>query len=475
MSPRRLSGSLLLIMGAATAWYSLRQASGSLGPYMPWEAVGLAGAAVVASVGVVFVLPRRPRDADTPMRVIAWWWVPIALLGIASSAWATASALTAVAEAAPNAADRATLRLDALKTALTVGAGVAGAAAILLGLRRQWLSEHAQRHFVFDSTERRVTDLYTKAADQLGHKSAAVRLAGLYALERVAQTHRQQRQTILDVLCAYLRMNNETGPQEREVRRTAQRIITEHLVWPTWVSEQPASFWAASDLDLRGADLRGFSLENCRLRRADFSGATLHDCFIVRSKFAGVPWGTSGPTGVGGAYFGGATFEGPAVFEDVQFEGDVSFSKAVFKGTAYIGGLECKGEASFRRATFFDHSSFEGSEFRRGPDFVACRFANDVSFAAGPIYAVGTIFGGPDFTDCEFYGGVDFRGSSFRPHDRSEEPIEESVLTASLAEVRIMPASNKTRNWPSGWVESDSAGEGGFKSLHNVKDAPANT
>lgn len=475
MSPRRLSGGLLLVVGAATAWYSLRQASGSLGPYMPWEAVGLAVAAVAASIGVVCVLPRPPRDADTPMRVIAWWWVPVALLGIASSAWATASALTTVAEAAPNAADRAALRLDALKTALTVGAGVAGAAAILLGLRRQWLSEHAQRHLVFDSTERRVTDLYTKAADQLGHDSAAVRLAGLYALERVAQTHKQHRQTILDVLCAYLRMNIETEPQEREVRRTAQRIITEHLVWPTWVNEQPASFWASSDLDLRGAELRGLSLENCRLRRADFSHATLHDCFIVRSSFTGIPWGTSGPTGVGGAYFRGATFEGRTVFEDVQFEGDVSFAEAVFKGTAYIGGLECNGEASFRRATFFDYSSFEGSKFRRGPDFVACRFIEDVSFAAGPTYVAGTTFGGPDFTDCEFYGAVDFRGSSFRPDGRSEEPQGEDVLTGSLAEVRIMPASSKARNWPSGWVESESTEERGFKSLHRVNDAPAST
>lgn len=475
MSPRRLSGVLLLIAGAATAWYSLQQASGALGPYMPWEAVGLAVAAVIAWIGVVCILPRRPRDADTPIRVIAWWWVPVALLGIATSAWATASTLIAVADAAPDAADRAALRLDALKTALTVGAGVAGTAAILLGLRRQWLSEHAQRHLVFDSTERRITDLYTKAADQLGHDSAAVRLAGLYALERVAQTHRQHRQTILDVLCAYLRMNNETSPQEGEVRRTAQRIITEHLVWPTWVTEQPVSFWASSDLDLRGADLRGFSLDNCRLRRADFSDATLHDCFIVRSSFTGIPWGTSGPTGVGGAYFEGATFEGRAVFEDVQFEGDVSFAEAVFKGTAYIGGLKCHGEASFRRATFFGHSSFEGSQFRRGPDLVACRFADDVSFAAGPIYAAGTIFGRPDFTDCEFYGGVDFWGSSFRPDDRSEEPLGKDLLIASLAEVRIMPASNKVRRWPSGWVESESTEERGFKSLHRVNDAPTNT
>jgi hypothetical protein len=52
----------------------------------------------------------------------------------------------------------------------------------------------------------RVTDLYTKAADQLGSEKAPVRLAGMYALERLAQSTPEQRQTIVNVLCAYLRM-----------------------------------------------------------------------------------------------------------------------------------------------------------------------------------------------------------------------------------------------------------------------------
>ncbi|WP_031171361.1 hypothetical protein [Streptosporangium roseum] len=48
--------------------------------------------------------------------------------------------------------------------------------------------------------------MYTKAAEQLGHAGAAVRLAGLYALERLAQDNPGHRQTIVNVICAYLRM-----------------------------------------------------------------------------------------------------------------------------------------------------------------------------------------------------------------------------------------------------------------------------
>jgi hypothetical protein len=57
-----------------------------------------------------------------------------------------------------------------------------------------------------DATERRITELYTKAADQLGSDQAPVRLASLYALERQAHSTVEHRQTILDVIWAYLRM-----------------------------------------------------------------------------------------------------------------------------------------------------------------------------------------------------------------------------------------------------------------------------
>ncbi len=254
------------------------------------------------------------------------------------------------------------------------------------------------------------------------------------------------------------------------MRLTGQRIITAHLVWPEWVKEQPPTFWPSADLDLHGAELHAFSLENCRLRRADLSSSTLRDCSILRTTFAGVPWGTSGPTGVGGVYFRGATFEGDAVFEDVDFHGDVSFEGAVFTNAAYLGGVTCSGEASFRRATFFEQSSFEGSHFRRGPDFSACKFADDVSFSAGAIYAEGATLSEPDFTDCEFYGAVDFSGASFHLTDSPGSQARNERHMPNLAAVRIVPRPDKQRSWPTGWTERASAGEGGFHSLQRAND-----
>ena len=91
-----------------------------------------------------------------------------------------------------------------VSTALTAAAGTGGAAALLLAFRRQRHTEHASletRHAAVadraqreaqardateDARERRVTELYGRALDQLGSERAPVRLGGLYALERLA-------------------------------------------------------------------------------------------------------------------------------------------------------------------------------------------------------------------------------------------------------------------------------------------------
>jgi hypothetical protein len=83
--------------------------------------------------------------------------------------------------------DRA--RLDAIRTVGTIVLGAGGAIALLLAARRQQTAErdlaHKERiqlHAEQDATERRITELYLKAADQLGSDKAPVRLAALRAL-----------------------------------------------------------------------------------------------------------------------------------------------------------------------------------------------------------------------------------------------------------------------------------------------------
>ncbi|WP_331739760.1 hypothetical protein OG613_44460 (plasmid) [Streptomyces sp. NBC_00015] len=146
------------------------------------------------------------------VRPISWWWAALAGLLVAVSVAVTVWVMLKQTQPLTG-AERASARIPAIRTSLTVGAGTGGAAALLLALRRQWLSEHthirqeaADAVSEFDATERRITELYTAASGQLGSDNASVRLAGLYALERLAHDHARHRQTIVDVFCAYLRM-----------------------------------------------------------------------------------------------------------------------------------------------------------------------------------------------------------------------------------------------------------------------------
>lgn len=133
-----------------------------------------------------------------------------------------------------------------------------------------------------------ITELYTHAVDQLGAKDAPVRLGGLYALERLAQNNPTQRQTIVNVICAYLRMPytppddhppGEDAPeeaysryeqrrQELQVRLTAQRILEAHLR-----PKEAAVFWADIDLDMTEAHLHQLNLSTCHIHQAQFDGA----------------------------------------------------------------------------------------------------------------------------------------------------------------------------------------------------------
>ncbi|MEU3626784.1 pentapeptide repeat-containing protein [Amycolatopsis coloradensis] len=251
-------------------------------------------------------------------------------------------------------------RLDAIRTAGTLVVGAGGAAALLLAALRQRtagleLAEKTRAASIteHDATERRVTELYTKAAEQLGAGKAPVRLAGLYALERLAQNHPDQRQTIVNVFCAYLRMpytpTDETPTddtsaevvdrhqeriQEREVRLTAQRVLAHHLLrFGTNPDNQVTTFWAEIDLDLAGATLIDLDLSRTTIRHARFG----------KARFSGT------------ARFDNARFNGIAEFDEARFSGDAVFRRARFNGTTRFGGVR-----------FNSNARFGGAQFRRG-------------------------------------------------------------------------------------------------------------
>ncbi|WP_197523449.1 pentapeptide repeat-containing protein [Actinokineospora pegani] len=307
-----------------------------------------------------------------------------------------------------------TARLDALRTGLSFGLGGGGLFALYLAWRRQHSTEVGLRQKERDqedvarayelqredSLAKRITELYTKAVEQLGSDKAPVRLGGLYALERLAQDHAEQRQTIVNVLCAYLRMpftlpsaaegtEHRESVQEREVRITAQRILSHHLVPGHNLDKPNATFWSDIDLDLTRAILIDFSLSRCRVREAQFSGAT----FTGGAEFTLT-------TFTGDAGFEDATFTDYAGFGHATFTGDVEFMKVAFTGFTDFGEATFTGFTRFALASFTGNAEFEGATFAARTCFDEAAFTGEARFSGV------TFTGDAQFDETKFRQGV---------------------------------------------------------------------
>ena len=372
------------------------------------------------------------------VRAIAAWSALVVLAGVGVAVWLLLAYTDGDAEG-----NR--LQLDAIRTAGTIVVGTGGAAALLLAARRQRSAEIALRQKDRDQADvarayalqervvaedrehrarvaaateadaeaRRITDLYTKAVEQLGSDKAPVRLGGFYALERLAQDNPGQRQTIVNVVSAYLRMpSEEAGGQEREVRLTAQRLLGTHLR-----ADAGESFWSGIDLDLTGAALADFDLSRGEVRSATFAGAS----FTGTTRFTGARFGAAvsfagaafaGPadfteaTFAGGDSFAGTRFGDEAVFDAAHFT-DMLFDEAFFAQAAMFTGAGCTGNASFRKAEFRDASYFRHTEFGGVVLFQGTRFTGPASFS-GARFADASSFRYARFGDHASFRQVEF-------------------------------------------------------------------
>ncbi|RJL34606.1 pentapeptide repeat-containing protein [Bailinhaonella thermotolerans] len=334
--------------------------------------------------------------------------------------------------------------IDIIKLSFAAVAGIGGVIALVLGYRRQKVFEAAERR-AEGAEQREATKLFnerfTIASDKLGHESPAVVLAGVHALARLADDAPTGglRQTVIDVLCAYLRMpytpppgNDATTYQRlayagyREVRHTIIRLISARLREGVPIS------WQGHDFDLTGVVFDGgdfsdaiFSGGEVSFRDAVFRSGRIH---FERSAFLGCT-----------ADFKGASFEGAQVdFRGSQFRdclldlhgarfsaGEVCFDQCVFLG-GEMHANECVfsgAEVGFNQAIFSaDAISFYGAEFSAGKvGFWGTLFAGRSGFRYARFTGAHVTFynaqfssGEVDFEAARFLSGlVGFRGAEF--------------------------------------------------------------
>lgn len=377
---------------------------------------------------------RGKQATMPPIRPISIWVVVAGLIAAAVCTWLTIEfLLDAIVHA--DAAERPGLRIDAIRTGVTIGIGAGGAVTLLLAARRQWLGERSQAHTEEDAVERRITELYTRAIDQIGSKNAAVRLGGAYALERLAKQHVGIRQSIVNVLCGYLRMsfpvdrmnldkidaakpeedNYLSVDEERHVRLAVQNVLFNNLR----NGDEEGQTWPDIDLYLRGAHLEGVDFSGCRVRSLDMS-----DCRLVgQSKFDRLRVEQN-------ASFDGARFRESATFWDAIFSGVATFRAVRFEGYAVFIRTEFFDDANFDGASFSEYCWFSKSRFRSGATFSETEFCGTVDFDEaifsarmvyldkvkwrGPVYFGEACFEGiVHIIHCEFADTCNFSKTSF--------------------------------------------------------------
>jgi uncharacterized protein YjbI with pentapeptide repeats len=217
-----------------------------------------------------------------------------------------------------NGKELVTARFDALKVGLSIGVASGGVFALYLAWRRQQsteiglrqkdqdqadvaraylLQERIAETTKADAADRRVTEQYSKSVEQLGSDKAAVRLGGLYALERLGQSIPALQENIGNLLCAYLRMPHllpEELPsepnrdqrdlhnqltQEQEVRQTALDILIRHNN-----PNQHGQHWHELRIRLQRANLSNAILADAYLTGANLTGANLTGTNLARAN-----------------------------------------------------------------------------------------------------------------------------------------------------------------------------------------------
>lgn len=248
---------------------------------------------------------------------------------------------------------------DALKTGGLGG----GAAVALYGL---WLNDRRRRtEEQRQEVERsRIShERFARAVELLGNDADQVRVGALHALAGLAQGTPSYTQTVLDVLCSYLRRpfdhpwyrnagdqdrehpvlrqrswtqplaSDPEADRERQVRLTAQRLIRELL---------PV---AGNDAPLYSLDLSGATVEYF-----DLSGLRVGGILARQAVFLGI------------TRLYGVEFHGNAMFSGARFHGRVRLDGTVFAAGASLLGVGIDGSADLTGASFHGFADLRATD-----------------------------------------------------------------------------------------------------------------
>ena len=170
-------------------------------------------------------------------------------------------------------------------------AQILGGVGLLYGLYLGWRRVRAVE-------EGQITERFTQAIAQLGDDKMAIRLGGIYALERIAKDSEKDHGPIMEVLTAYVREN--APRQEQDPQNCAKKPPTDIQAILTVIGRRKTTdikrlddFLDLTNTHLAGitlykADLSGANLSRARLHGVNLSGAGLHGINLSGALLIGV-------------------------------------------------------------------------------------------------------------------------------------------------------------------------------------------
>jgi uncharacterized protein YjbI with pentapeptide repeats len=203
-----------------------------------------------------------------------------------------------------------------------------------------------------------------------------VRVGAMHALAGLSRSRPEYTQTVLDVLCAYLRRpfdhahyarlrgaegvsESADADRERQVRLTAQRLIGELL--PETGNGRGPTY----NLDLTGAALEYFDISERVVGQLTARSANLYEANAFRGmEVYGDAWFTAAHSW-GKFIAQETTFHKRAWFSNFEADQLVDFKQAKFDGVAKIAQSRFDGKVILRGSRFaqpidLNHSSFLG-------------------------------------------------------------------------------------------------------------------
>nr|WP_229813248.1 hypothetical protein [Lentzea flava] len=240
---------------------------------------------------------------------------------------------------------------EAIKTGGLAGGAIVALYALWLNDRRRRVEEARQEleSQRIDHDRSRVADeRFARAIELLGHDTAQVRVGAMHALAGLAKSRPEYTQTVLDILCAYLRrpfkytddpedFDAELSEIELEVRLTAQRLIEDLL--PRVEEKDPVRY----DLNLTKAHLHYMDLSYRHVGDLILRVAHLNES---------------------------------NAFHHMVIHGNVYLTEAEVNGRFYMHHTECRGKAWFSRFKARGLAVFTDTKFLGETKFLGSEWAD---------------------------------------------------------------------------------------------------